>query len=111
MVMVFRLKKGPATFQRIILEVFVEYIPAFMQVFLDDFSVYGVWQDHLHHLRLCLERCRVARLSLNPAKCTFSVTSGTLLGYIFSSEGIAVDPDKIDAIIKAPTPKNAKALG
>ena len=48
---------------------------------------------------------------MNPAKCAFGVTSGALLGHIVSKEGIAVDPGKIDAIIKSPTPKNAKALG
>ena len=82
-----------------------------MQVFLDDFAVYGMRKDHLHHLRLCLERSRAARLSLNPAKCAFGVTSGTLLGHIVSKDGIAVDPGKIEAIIKSPTPKNAKQLG
>ena len=54
-VMMFGLKTAPATFQRIISEVFGEYIPAFMQVFLDYFAVYGMHKDHLHHLRLCLE--------------------------------------------------------
>ena len=82
-----------------------------MQVFLDDFAVFGMHKDHLHHLRLCLERCRAARLSFNPAKCAFGVTSGALLGHIVSKEGIEVDLGKLDAIIKSPTPKNAKALG
>ena len=106
-------KRGsiPATFQRIITKRFDEYISAFMQVFLDDFAVFGMHKDHLHHLRLCLERCRATRLSLNAAKCAFGVTSGALLGHIVSKEGIAVDPGKIDAIIKSPTPKNAKQLG
>ena len=82
-----------------------------MQVFLYDFTVYRTWNNHFHHLRLCLERCCATRLSLNPAKCAFGVTSGTLLGHIVSREGIAVDSGKIDAIIKSPTPKNVKALG
>ena len=60
-VMMFGLKTASATFHRIILEVFGEYIPTFMQVFLDDFAVYGMRKDHL---RLCLERCRAARLKL-----------------------------------------------
>ena len=48
---------------------------------------------------------------LNPAKCAFRMTSDALLGHIVSSEDIAVDTGKMDAIIKAPTPKNLKALG
>ena len=81
-----------------------------MQVFLNNFMVYGACNEHLQHLRLCLERCRSTRLSLNPAKCMFGVTSGVLLGHIVSHEGIAVNPRKIKAIMEAPTPKNVKAL-
>ena len=40
-VMMFGLKTAPAMFQRIITEIFNEYIRAFMQVFFDDFAVYG----------------------------------------------------------------------
>ena len=47
---------------------------------------------------------------MNPAKCAFGVTSGTLLGQIVSREGIAVNPDKVKAIMEAPPPTNAKAL-
>ena len=42
-VMMFGLKTTPATFQRIISEILGDYIPAFMQVFLDDFAVYEAW--------------------------------------------------------------------
>ena len=109
-VMMFGLKTAPTTFQRVIQEIFGNYIPAFMQVFLDDFAVYSRKTEHFEHLRLCLEKCREGRLSLNPAKCAFGVTSGTLLGHIVSQEGIAVDPDKVKAILEAPAPTNAKAL-
>ena len=57
-----------------------------------------------------MEHCRKGRLSLNPAKCTFGVTSGKLLGHIISQERIAVDPDKVQAIMDAPAPTNAKSL-
>ena len=56
-VMMFRLKTTPTTFQRAITEIFGDYIPAFMQVFLDDFGMYRTAAQHSHHLRLCLERC------------------------------------------------------
>ena len=108
--MMFGLKTVPTTFLHIIMEIFNEYIPPFMQVFLDDFAIYSVRTNHLRHLRVCLERCQSARLSLNPAKCVVGVTSATLLGHIVSGEGIAVDLGKIKAIIEALAPKNAKAL-
>ena len=81
-VMMFGLKMTPTTFQRIITEIFDEYIPTFMQVFLDDVAVYGQQLEHLAQLCLYLDRCRQARLSLNLAKCVFFVTSGNLLGHM-----------------------------
>ena len=81
-----------------------------MQVFLDDFVVYSRKTTHFEHLRLCLERCRPGQLRLNLTKCAFEVTTDSLLGHIVSEEGIVVDPDKIKAIMEAPTPTNEKAL-
>ena len=82
-------------FKRIIAKIFGDFIHAFMQVFLNDFVVYGMRRDHLRHLWLCLERCRVACLSLNPAKYSFGITNRALLGHIVSKDGIAVDLGKI----------------
>jgi hypothetical protein len=109
-VMIFGLKTAPATFQRIIMEILEEYILRLMQVFLDDFAVFGTCKAHLQHVEFCLKKCREARLSLNLAKCAFAVTSGMLLGHIVSNDRIAMDPDKVKAILEAPTPHNAKAL-
>ena len=48
-VMMFGLKTAPTTFQRVIQEIFHEYIPTFMQVFLDDFAVYSRKIDHFDY--------------------------------------------------------------
>ena len=71
--MMVRLKTALTTFQRIIMEIFGEYILGFMQVFLDDFAVYNRHTEPLDHLRLCLEKCREYRLILNPEKCVFGI--------------------------------------
>ena len=47
---------------------------------------------------------------MNPAKCVFGVASDNLLGHVVSKEGIVVDPDKVRAILEAPTPTNATTL-
>ena len=49
-VMMFGLKTAPTTFQRVIQEIFHEYIPTFMQVFLDDLAIYSRKNDHFNHL-------------------------------------------------------------
>ena len=74
------------------------------------FAVYSRKGEHLDHLWLCMEKCRGYRLSLNPANCVFEVTSNTILGHIVSKDEIAVDPDKVKAILEAPAPTTTKAL-
>ena len=81
-----------------------------MRAFLDDFSVFGKAMDHLNQLRLCFERCRMARLSLNPAKCAFAVKRGILLRHIISKEGMQIDLRKVAAIQKAKPLANLKEL-
>ena len=55
-------------------------------------------ESHSKNLRKLFERLRKYQLKLNPPKCTFGVTFKKLLGFIVSSRGIEVDPDKITAI-------------
>ena len=103
-VMWFGLRNAPATFQRDMIQIFGPYLTDFMRIFLDDLSVFGAKREHLSHLRLCFLKCWEVHFSLNPLKCAFAVKSGRLLGTVISAEGIAVDPDKISAIMKASPP-------
>jgi hypothetical protein len=57
-VMMFGLKMAPATSQRIIMEIFEDYISGFMQVFLDDFAVFRSQKMHLQHVEMCVQKCR-----------------------------------------------------
>jgi hypothetical protein len=54
-----------------------------MQVFLDNFNVYGSKKDHLGQLQKCLEECRWNGISLNLEKCAFCVNSGNYLDTLF----------------------------
>jgi hypothetical protein len=47
-----------------------------------------------------LEKLKSAGLQANIKKSEFSVIKTKFLGYIISTEGITVDPDKISAIMK-----------
>ena len=66
--------------------------------------------DHPAHLRQIFERCRFYKIRLNPNKCIFTVTSGRLLGFIVSREGIRVDPFKVEAILRLPPPSSIRQL-
>jgi len=67
-------------------------------------------KEHMTSQKKLFERLRKYWLRLNPAKCTFGVTLGKLLGFIVSQRGIKVDPDKIKAIQILPHSKTQREI-
>ncbi|KAH9698199.1 Endonuclease [Citrus sinensis] len=109
--MPFGLCNAPATFQRCMLSIFSDMVERFLEVFMDDFSVFGDSFDQcLHHLTLVLQRCTEKNLVLNWEKCHFMVKQGIVLGHIISSKGIEVDKSKVDLISNLPPPKTFREL-
>ncbi|XP_071902808.1 uncharacterized protein [Coffea arabica] len=103
--MSFGLCNAPATFQRCMVSIFSEYVEKIIEIFMDDFSVYGDSFDNcLDNLKLILIRCIEANLVLNWEKCHFMVEHGIVLGHVVSSRGIEVDKAKIDVISTLPYP-------
>src|SRR3954468_22040227 len=84
--MPFGLCNAPATFQRCMQAIFSDFIEKSIEVFMDDFSVYGSSFDLcLKNLDEVMERCIETNLVLNWEKCTFMVTDGIALGHKVSS--------------------------
>ena len=109
--MPFGLCNAPATFQRCMIAIFQDMLEKSMEVFMDDFSVFGdSFESCLSNLDKMLARCKSAHLVLNWEKCHFMVTEGIVLGHKISSKGIEVDKAKIDAIAKLPPPTNVKGV-
>uniref|UniRef100_A0A2N9EYS5 RNA-directed DNA polymerase n=1 Tax=Fagus sylvatica TaxID=28930 RepID=A0A2N9EYS5_FAGSY len=91
--MPFGLCNAPATFQRCMMSIFSDMVGEFMEVFMDDLSVFGDSFDGcLENLGKVLARCEEKNLVLNWEKCHFMVTSGIVLGHIVSSRGIEDAP-------------------
>ncbi|PKI66789.1 hypothetical protein CRG98_012795 [Punica granatum] len=65
-------------------------------------------EDHLVNLKRLFGHLEKYKIRLNPAKCTFSVKSGKLLGFVVSEKGIEVDPDKVKAIMELPPPSTVR---
>ncbi|KAJ9544863.1 hypothetical protein OSB04_024570 [Centaurea solstitialis] len=109
--MPFGLCNAPATFQRCMLAIFSDMVERTMEVFMDDFSVYGDSYDEcLSNLEAVLQRCQDTSLVLNWEKCHFMVTEGIVLGHKVSEEGIEVDQAKVDVIRKLPYPTSVKGV-
>ena len=64
--MLFGLSNAPASFQWCMMSIFSDMIEEIMEVFMDDFSVYGKTFDHcLENLDKVLKRCQEKDLVLN----------------------------------------------
>ncbi|GKC81046.1 reverse transcriptase domain-containing protein [Tanacetum coccineum] len=86
--MPFELCNAPATFQRCMIAIFYELIEDNMEVFRDDFSIFGNSFDHcLKNLEKMLKRCEETNLVLNWEKCHFMVKEGIVLSHKVSSAG------------------------
>jgi hypothetical protein len=64
--MLFGVKNGLLTFQKIVTKAFREYLDNFMKIFLDNFLIYCGMETHLQKLRLCFQKCKESKISLNP---------------------------------------------
>ena len=86
--MSFGLCIAPATFQRCMMSMFLDLVEKAMQIFMDDFSIYGSSFEHcLKNLEIVLKRCQDNNLALNWEKCHFIVTERIVLGHkIFVAE-------------------------
>nr|GFA40410.1 DNA-directed DNA polymerase [Tanacetum cinerariifolium] len=109
--MPFGLCNAPGTFQRCMMAIFHDMIERTMEVFIDDFFVFGnSFSTCLTNLENMLKRCEDTKLALNWEKSYFMVKEGIVLGHKISKKGIEVDKAKIEAISKLPHPTTVKGI-
>nr|GEW41190.1 reverse transcriptase domain-containing protein [Tanacetum cinerariifolium] len=109
--MPFGLCNTAGTFQRCMMAIFHDMIEKTIEVFMDNFSVFGnSFQSCLSYLEKMLKRCEDINICLNWEKSHFMVKEGIVLAYKTSKEGIEVDKAKVDVITKLPHPTTVKAL-
>jgi hypothetical protein len=109
--MPFGLCNAPATFQRCMMSIFSDMVEKFMEVFMDDFSIFGSSFDTcLHNLSLMLQHCKETDLVLSWEKRHFMVQEGIVLGHIVSKRGIEVDRTKVELIENLPPPTSVKQI-
>ncbi|KAJ9512263.1 hypothetical protein QJQ45_012830 [Haematococcus lacustris] len=110
-VLCFGLTNAPATFQRMMDNVFKPLINECVLVYIDDILVMSnTPEEHVQHLRQVLQLMRENKFYAKLAKCEFNRTQLAFLGHIVGSKGIAVDPAKVQVVKEWPTPRNLKDL-
>nr|GEV60218.1 reverse transcriptase domain-containing protein [Tanacetum cinerariifolium] len=109
--MPFGLCNAPGTFQRCMMAIFHDMIEQTMEVFMDDFSVFGnSFSTCLTNLEKMLKRCEDIKLALNWERSHFMVKEVIVLGHKISKKGIEVDKAKIKIILKLPHPTTVKGI-
>ena len=109
--MPFGLRSSPITFCRLVDEVFRGLIGKVCIVYIDDLIILGrSLEEHLANIELVLDRLQKAGLKIKISKCNFMKREVVYLGHTLTQKGIRVNEEKIQAIIKYPTPTTVKEV-
>jgi len=100
LVMSFGLTNAPAYFMYLMNSVFMPELDKFIVVFIDDILINSRNEkEHEQHLHIVLQRLRDHQLYAKFSKCEFSLNSVKFLDHTISSEGISVDPSKVQEVM------------
>ena len=70
----------------------------------------GSLEEHSEHLRIMLQTLRERQLNAKLSKCQFWLDKVAFLGHVISTEGVRVDPQKIEVVINWKPPKNVSKV-
>ncbi|GJT29324.1 putative reverse transcriptase domain-containing protein [Tanacetum coccineum] len=105
-VMSFGLTNAPKIFMDLMNRVCKPYLDRFVIVFIDDILIYSKSRkEHEGHLKLILNLLKKEELYAKFSKCEFWLSKVQFLGHVIDSEGIHVDPAKIESIKDWASPK------
>ena len=91
--------------------IFHEYIHKTVECYVDDIAVKSRDKDdHLADLKRVFDIMRSQQLKMNLTKSFLGVASGKFLGFVSTSKGIHLDPEKIRAVQEMQPPRNLKEL-
>ncbi|KAA0047657.1 pol protein [Cucumis melo var. makuwa] len=110
-VMSFGLTNASAVFINLMKRVFKDFLDTFFIVFIDDILIYSKTEaEHEEHLHRVLKTLRANKLYVKFSKCEFWLKKVTFLGHMVFSEGVSVDPAKIEAVTSWPRPSTVSEI-
>jgi hypothetical protein len=79
--------------------------------YIDDILIHSkTFDDHLRHLDTVLGKLTKAGFNINATKCRFCKDEVKFLGHRIDRMGVSADPDRVQAILSYPAPRNSKQL-
>ena len=107
--MPFKLTNAFSTFQSLMNHIFQPYLRKFVLGFFDDILVYSTtWSAHLHHLQTVFRILLQHQLAVKYSKCEFAATQIEYLGHLISKDGVHMEAQKVECILRWPYPKSVK---
>ncbi|GJZ53441.1 reverse transcriptase domain-containing protein [Tanacetum coccineum] len=96
--MPFGLKNVRAMYQRLVDAIFEGQMGRNLEAYVDDMVIKSKTKpEMIKDVEETLLTLKKVNMKLNPKKCSFKMEEGKLLGYIVTSEGITVNPEKAKA--------------
>jgi hypothetical protein len=109
--MSFGLTNAPAFYMYLMNSVFMPELDKFVVVFIDDILIYSQnKEEHAQHLRVVLTRLREHKLYAKFSKCKFWLDQVQFLGHVLTTEGISIDPSKVQDILNWKSPKSVNRI-
>jgi hypothetical protein len=110
--MPFGIKNAPSHFQIMMDSIFGSYIRQnWMMIYTDDIIIYSdEWETHKEKIALVLEKAAKEGLKMSMKKCNFGYGELKALGHIVSGLTLAVDQNKVAAVLKKDMPQNRKEI-
>ena len=109
--MPFGLTNAPATFQRLMSQLFSGKEWEFVSVYLDNVLIASRdIKEHLEHVKKVLQKVSEAGLRLKPSKCVFAAEEIEYLGHTLTTEGVKPNSEKVEAVKSFPRPSKVKEV-
>ena len=98
--MPFRLTNAPALFIDYMNRIFRPFLDRFVVVLIVDILIYSKSEEeHEEHLMTVLGFLKEKQFYAKLEKCEFWLREVKFLGHVINQDGIAVDPNKVEAVM------------